>query len=447
MLSAYHYCMARLAAMWYGFPSRRMVVIGVTGTKGKTTAANFIWAVLEAAGKPAGLLSTAVIRIHDRQMLNPYHMTMPAPFTLQRFLREMADEGCTYCVVETTSEGLAQWRHAGIWYDFAVLTNLSPEHIDSHGSFEAYRAAKGKLFASLMKHPQKRVEGEEVPRIALLNNDSEHRDFFLRFPVEHVATFGLGRGPSPRWDSGEAGQSGLLPRGGGADYVAEDIAPGLRGVTFRVKGTHYALHMLGEFNVRNALPAIAIGEMLGISPATIAQGLASLHTIPGRMETIDEEQSFGVIVDYAHEGVSMEAALTTARRLVKKGKRVIVLLGAEGGGRDKAKRPLMGECAGRLADYVVVTNVDPYDDDPGEIIEDIVEAAEAAGKVRGKNVFAIEDRREGIRKALSLAEKGDMVCITGKGAEQSIIIKGECALWDDRLVVREELRRLLGVEE
>lgn len=418
LLSLYHYAQARAAAMWYGFPSRQMVVIGVTGTKGKTTAANFIWAVLEAAGKRTGLLSTAIIRIHDRQMLNPYHMTMPAPFTLQRFLREMADEGCTYCVIETTSEGLAQWRHSGIWYDFAVLTNLSPEHIDSHGSLEAYRAAKGKLFASLMKHPQKRVEGEEVPRIALLNNDSEHRDFFLRFPVEHVATFGIGRG---------------------ADYVAEDIAPGVHGATFRVKGTHYALHTLGEFNVRNALPAIAIGEMLDISPATIAQGLSSLHTIPGRMETIDEEQSFGVIVDYAHEGVSMEAALTTARRLVKKGRRVIVLLGAEGGGRDKAKRPLMGECAGRLADYVVVTNVDPYDDDPGEIIENIVEAAEAAGKVRGRNVFAIEDRREGIRKALSLAEKGDIVCITGKGAEQSIIIKGECALWDDRLVVREEL--------
>ena len=426
LLSLYHYAQARTAAAWYGFPSRRMVVIGVTGTKGKTTTANFIWAVLEAAGKRAGLLSTAIIRIHDRQMLNPYHMTMPAPFTLQRFLREMADEGCTYCVIETTSEGLAQWRHAGIWYDFAVLTNLSPEHIDSHGSFEAYRAAKGRLFASLMKHPQKRVEGEEVPRIALLNNDSEHRDFFLRFPVEHVATFGLGHG---------------------ADYVAEEIAPGSHGATFRVKGAHYVLHVLGEFNVRNALPAIAIGEMLDISPETIAQGLASLHTIPGRMEMIDEEQSFGVIVDYAHERVSMEAALTAARQLVRKGKKVIVLLGAEGGGRDKAKRPQMGECAGRLADYVVVTNVDPYDDDPGEIIEGIVEAAEAAGKMRGKNVFAIEDRREGIRKALSLAEKGDIVLITGKGAEQSIIIKGECALWDDRLVVREELGRLLGTDE
>ncbi|MBI2623132.1 MAG: UDP-N-acetylmuramoyl-L-alanyl-D-glutamate--2,6-diaminopimelate ligase [Candidatus Liptonbacteria bacterium] len=422
VLSAYHYIIARLAAAWYGFPSRQLVVIGVTGTKGKTTTANFIWAVLEAGGKSTGLVSTALFRIHDRQMLNPYHMTMPAPFTLQQFLREMADEGCTHCVLETTSEGLAQWRHVGIWYDIAVLTNITSEHIEAHGGFEAYRAAKGKLFTSLMQHPQKRVDGEEVPRVALLNNDSEHRDFFLRFPVEHVATFGLKRG---------------------ADYVAEDVVVRPQGATFRVKGAHYALRVAGAFNVQNALPAVAIGEMLGISPATIAEGLASLRVVPGRMEEIEEKQAFTAIVDYAHEAVSMEAALTAARQLAKRGGKLIALLGAEGGGRDEAKRPAMGECAGRFADYVVVSNVDPYDDPPGEIIEDIARAVEDAGKTREKNLFCIEDRREGIRKALSLAGKGDVVLITGKGAEQSMIIKGEKIPWDDRMVVREEMGVIL----
>ncbi|MBI3114760.1 MAG: UDP-N-acetylmuramoyl-L-alanyl-D-glutamate--2,6-diaminopimelate ligase, partial [Candidatus Harrisonbacteria bacterium] len=229
----------------------------------------------------------------------------------------------------------------------------------------------------------------------------------------------------------------------GADYVAEDVVVRPQGATFRVKGAHYALRVAGAFNVQNALPAVAIGEMLGISPATIAEGLASLRVVPGRMEEIEEKQAFTAIVDYAHEAVSMEAALTAARQLAKRGGKLIALLGAEGGGRDEAKRPAMGECAGRFADYVVVSNVDPYDDPPGEIIEDIARAVEDAGKTREKNLFCIEDRREGIRKALSLAGKGDVVLITGKGAEQSMIIKGEKIPWDDRMVVREEMGVIL----
>jgi UDP-N-acetylmuramoyl-L-alanyl-D-glutamate--2,6-diaminopimelate ligase len=398
-----------------------MVIIGVTGTKGKTTAANLIWAVLDAGGKRAGLISSALIRIGDRQMLNPFHMTMPGPWTLQRLLREMAEEGCTHCVLETTSEGLAQWRHVGLWYDIGVLTNLTPEHLESHGGFEAYRAAKGRLFHSLMRHPRKEVAEEEVPRVALLNNDSEHRDFFLRFPVEHVATFGLSKG---------------------ADYVAENVRGGVRGVAFTLKGKEYTLSLLGEFNVQNALPAVAVGEMLGIPPEAIARGLASLLIVPGRMEEVDEGQPFRVLVDYAHEPASMEVLLRTARGFVRKDKRVIILFGATGGGRDTAKRPVMGKIAGKLADYVVVSTDDPYDDDPKGIIEDIARGAEEAGKVRGRNLLCVEDRREGIRQALSLAGKGDIVLIAGMGAEQSMVVQGKMVPWDDRMVVREELHAM-----
>ncbi|MCR4328785.1 MAG: UDP-N-acetylmuramoyl-L-alanyl-D-glutamate--2,6-diaminopimelate ligase [Patescibacteria group bacterium] len=421
-LSLYHYGMARIAEVRYGFPSRKIVVIGVTGTKGKTTASNFIWAVLTAGGKKTGLLSTAVIRIGDRQMINAYHMTMPGPFTLQRFLKDMVDDGCTHCVIETTSQGLAQWRHVGIWYDVAVFTNLAPrgttEHVEAHGSLEAYRAAKGRLFSALMHHPQKTIEGELVPRIALVNNDSDHKDFFARFPVEHVATFGT----EP-----------------GADYIAENITTDTQGVFFHVHNKQYVLAMLGEFNVMNALPAVALGDILGISSDRIAQGLVSFSFIPGRMEIINEGQEFGVIVDYAHEKVSMETLLVAARGFVRKEKKLIVVLGAEGGGRDKAKRPAMGELAGKLADYVVVSNVDPYDDDPKEIAEDIACAVENAGKIRETTLFVIEDRREGIRKALEIANRGDLVLVTGKGAEQSMIFKEKTMLWDDRMVVREEL--------
>ncbi|MBM3256855.1 MAG: UDP-N-acetylmuramoyl-L-alanyl-D-glutamate--2,6-diaminopimelate ligase [Candidatus Liptonbacteria bacterium] len=422
VLSAYHYLRAFAAAGWYKFPSRGMVVIGVTGTKGKTTAANFLWAVLQAGGKQTGLISTALIRVGDKQMLNPYHMTMPGPFELQKFLRLMVNEGCTHCVIETTSEGLAQWRHIGIWYDVAVFTNLTREHIEAHGSFEAYRAAKGKLFKALTAHPRKIIDGEPIGRMTLINKDAADRDFFLSFPADKVATFGIVEQ--------------------GADYVAASIKSTKDGVSFRVKEAEYHLNIAGEFNVQNALPAVALGEMLGFPTACIAEGLAFLKLIPGRMEEIEEGQSFKVIVDYAHEKVSMEAALTAGRALAGKRGRVIVLLGAEGGGRDKEKRPLMGELAGKLADFVIVSNVDPYDDDPMQIIEDIAQAAEAAGKERDKTLFCIEDRQEGIRKALSLGEKGDVVLITGKGAEQSMIIKGKSIAWDDRLVVREELREM-----
>ncbi len=420
-LSAYHCIKAYYAAAWNKFPSRGMVIVGVTGTKGKTTTANYIWAVFTAGGKRTGLVSTAIIRMGDKQMLNPYHMTMPGPFVLENLLRVMKEEGCTHCVIETTSEGLAQWRHIGIWYDIAVLTNLFPEHIEAHGNFETYRAAKGKLFCSLTHHPRKVIEGEEVDRLAIVNQDIESALFFKKFPSDRVITFGLTSG---------------------SDYRAEEIKSGGGKVTFRIRGVSYELNLLGEFNVENALPAVVLGEIMEFPPETIATGLASLKRVPGRMEIIDEGQKFGVIVDYAHEKMSMEKLLRTGRTYIGKRDKLIVLLGAEGGGRDKRKRPAMGEVAGNLADYIVVSNVDPYDDDPKEIIEDIAKAAEAAGKMREENLFCIEDRREGIRKALSLAKKGDVVLITGKGAEQSMIVKNEKLPWDDRMVVKEELQAL-----
>jgi len=423
LISFYHFCLAFLAAFWYGFPSKKMIVIGVTGTKGKTSAVNFIWSVLNAAGFKTGFIGTANIRIGDIEMLNKYHMTMPGRFILQGFLKKMLETGCEYCIVETTSEGIKQWRHYGIFYDIAIFTNLSPEHLQSHGnSFEKYKAAKGKMFTSLAHSGRKIINGKKIEKIIIANCDNPHAKYYLNFRADKKLTFGLSEG---------------------VDFRAREIKSTPDGLLFLVGANLYNINILGNFNVYNALPAIIIGSLIGISHNKIQEGLKNLKVIPGRMEKIDEGQKFLVFVDYAHEKEGMNAVLDTARDLVKgNGGRVVVLLGAEGGGRDKAKRPALGEISAKKADFVVISNTDPYEDDPKEICEDIAVVAEKFGKIRNKDLFIIEDRREGIRKALSLANKNDVVLITGKGAEQSIIIGGKRYSWDDRVVVREELNKI-----
>ena len=427
LISFYHLMLAFLAALYYGWPSKKMIVIGITGTKGKTSAANFIWAVLMAGGYKTGLIGTANIRIGEVEMLNKYHMTMPGRFILQKTLKQMLHAGCKFCIVETTSEGIKQWRHYGIFYDIAVFTNLTPEHLQAHGGdFQKYKAAKSAMFKTLSKNKRKMINGEEIKKIIIANSDSTHASYYLSFDADKKITYGLNDG----------------------DILAEQIKNTIGGLEFFTGQEKYTLNILGKFNVYNALPAIVIGKIFEISYDKIQEGFKNLKIIPGRMEKIDEGQNFLVFVDYAHEKEGMTAVLETAQDLVKKnGSRVIVLLGAEGGGRDKAKRPILGEIAAKLADYIMISNVDPYEDDPKEICEDIAVAAEnspsGGGKIREQNLFVIEDRREGIKKALYLAQENDVVLITGKGSEQSIVIGGKRYPWDDRVVVREELNKIL----
>jgi len=436
LVSFYHFCLAVLATFYYGFPSKKMVVIGITGTKGKTSAANFIWSVLTAGGYKAGLIGTINIRIGEIEMINKYHMTMPGRFILQKTLKQMLDAGCEYCIVETTSEGIKQWRHYGIFYDLAVFTNLSPEHLQSHGgSFERYKAAKGKIFAALTENSHKIIKGKKIEKIIIANGDNPHADYYLSFQADKKITYGV---------EDVSAFSAKLADSAGKDFSAREIKNTPNGLEFSVKSDRYQINILGRFNVYNALPAIIIGSMLGIGFDKIKEGLKNLKIIPGRMEKIDEGQNFLIFVDYAHEKESMNAALSAAEDLLDKNKgKIIVLLGAQGGGRDRAKRPALGEISAKKADFVIVSNDDSYEDDPKEIAEDIARAAEKFGKTREKNLFVIEDRRKGISKALSLANKNDVVLITGKGAEQSIITGGKHYPWDDRIVVREELNKWL----
>lgn len=390
ILSLYHHTLAALAGLVYGYPSRKLVVIGVTGTKGKTTTAYFIAKILEAAGRTVGMTSTAIMKIGAREWLNPHKQTMLGRFALQRFLRDMVRAGCTHAVIETSSEGILQHRHRGIKYDAAVFTNLTPEHIEAHGSFENYKKAKGELF----RHA----------RIAIVNADDPAASYFLSFPAEKKVTYSI---KENRWPT-------------------------------------LVLKLKGKFNVSNALAAATTAEALGVSRKTILQTLAAIESIPGRMEFIDEGQPFTVVVDYAHEPASFLALFDALADVPHE--RIIHVFGPTGGGRDRSKRPRMGEISAGRADVIIVTTDDPYDDDPEKIAQEVVAGAEEycrKAKIR-RSISFVVDRREAIRHALSVARPRDLVVITGKGSEQAMVVRGKKIPWDDRTVVRETLRQAQG---
>ncbi|MBI4119258.1 MAG: UDP-N-acetylmuramyl-tripeptide synthetase [Parcubacteria group bacterium] len=422
IISAYHWLKAYTAALFYGLPSAKMIIVGVTGTKGKSSTANFIWAGLNSANVKTGLISTANLRIGRREFLNQYHMTMPSPFALQRFLKECLRENCKVAIIEATSEGIKQWRHKGILFDILVFTNLTPEHIEAHGSFEKYRETKQVIFGELSRQGYKSiVPFGHIPKAIIGNADSPEIKNFMKFPADKKITFGI---HTP------------------ADIKAESVEENEGKVSFVVDNAKINLKILGLFNIYNALPALAAARILNLETEKVVRGLEDLRMIPGRMEIIQSKPYF-VVVDYAHEKESITVAINTGRNILGKNGKLILLLGAEGGGRDKTKRKVMGELAGRKADIVVISNVDPYDDDPLEIINGIAEAAIAVGKKDRIDLFRIPDRKEGIACCLRLARPGDVVMITGKGAEQSLVIGNKKIPWDDRVITRQELKKMV----
>ena len=417
----YHKVKASSAALIYGFPATGMLVVGVTGTKGKTSTANYVWSVLNAGGYNTGLISTANFRLGDEEIINPYHMTMPDPFLIQKMLKKMKDSGITSVVVEMTSEGMKQYRHAGIPVDIAIFTNLTPEHLTSHkGDFELYKQAKSALFKAL-NHPKKVIDGKTIERISIANADSEHAEYYLQFPADKKITYGLTRG----------------------DVKATGVIETASGTSFWVDDEQFELSIPAGFNVYNALPALIVGTTLGISLDKIRAGLKKLTLIPGRMEKIDEGQKYSVFVDYAHEPASLGALLTAAHNLKYPDGKIILLFGGQGGGRDPRKRKPMAELAAKRADYVIITNEDPYQDDPQEIVDQIAGYVAEAGKKMNENLFAILERENAIRKALKLASEKDIVLITGKGAETTMMVKSGSIPWDERAIVRKLIHETL----
>ncbi|OGL73309.1 hypothetical protein A3E39_01085 [Candidatus Uhrbacteria bacterium RIFCSPHIGHO2_12_FULL_60_25] len=411
----YHRALSWLAAMWYGHPSRRLIVIGVTGTSGKTTTAYLVAKALEASGAKTGCTTTAFFKVADRTWSNATKMTMVGRFQLQHLLREMADAGCRYAVVETTSQGIMQHRHEHIAYDACVFTNLWPEHIEAHGGFENYKRAKIRLFEYAAFLPPKVLDGQTVPRVEVLNASSKYANDFVIRKFNKVAWYGIG--------NRERGT-------GNRTLVASDIMLSSDHVTFKVDGVSVALRMPGMPNVENALAALATAEALGVSLRDAARALGDVSSLPGRYERIDEGQPWTVIVDFAFEPV----AVTKLYEVVAADRhgRIIHVLGSTGGGRDVSRRPVLGRIAGEKASVVIVTNEDPYDDDPWEIINHVADGAVQAGKQDGHDLYRILDRRDAIRLAMKMAKTGDVVLITGKGSEPVMAVAGGRKIpWSD----------------
>lgn len=423
-----HYLIALFAYWWYGRPARKLIVVGVTGTKGKSTTCRLIASVLEAGGFKVGLLSTVEFQIGEKRMINDKKMTMLGLGQIQKMLREMVQAGCQYVVVETSSEGILQYRHFGLWYDIAVFTNLGTEHSERHGGFENLRSDKGKLFSALTKYPHKILNGKKIEKIIIANTDDENAKYFLSFQADRKIGYGMQTTES-------AGIVGLQ------NFIQGTIKNSSEaGSSFIASKNNYQINLAGVFNVYNALAAVAVGESQNILSEKINIGLKSVNKILGRMEFIDVGQDFKVVVDYAHEPLSLTALFSTLRNIVGPDHKLIAIIGSDGGGRDVKKRPKMGAIAGQLADYVIVTDVNCFDEDPKQIAEMLANGARESGKVDGQNLFIEIDRRKAIKLALSLTKTGDAVAITAKGSEPCIVVaKGNKIPWSDSVVAKEEL--------
>ncbi len=428
----YHFLLGVSANLIYRWPSSKLIVIGVTGTTGKTTTTYLIAQMLRGAGYKVGYTSTAMFSDGNKDWINNKKMTMIGRLFTHRMLRAMVTNGCQYAIVETSSEGIIQYRHRFINYDTLLITCLYPEHIEAHGSFENYKEAKGMLFAHLKdcktkyvdetKHVR-RAEGikklslNRIKKTIIVNGSDEYAPYYADFWAEEKIAF--------------------YPKGGKEEIAFTDDVHKLH-----IDVAHIKHQLLGDFNIQNILAALAVGLAQGIEFKKLAPGLEAVTGVPGRLERIDAGQDFTVIVDYAFEPHAVEKLYETIEAMDHK--RIIHVLGSAGGGRDVARRAVLGRLAGAKADIAIVTDEDPYDENPAAIIEAVAAGARAAGKTPNVDLFTELSRRTAINHAFRLAEAGDIVLITGKGSEQAIVrANGRKESWDDRMVAGEELGALI----
>ena len=414
-----------IAASFYDWPGRKLTVIGVTGTDGKTTTTNLIYQILLAAGKKAGMISTVNAVIGDEVLDTGFHVTTPDAHDVQRYLAQMVDAGLTHIVLETTSHGWSQYRVDACEFDIGVVTNITHEHMDEHGNYENYRAAKARLFTSLEKTSEK-PHGN--PRLGVINRDDlKSFDFLSDFIKVRKLNYGLGEE---------------------ADVRAVDVEYSPSGIHFTAKSKGFAIpvssKLVGAYNVSNCLAALtATVYGLKIKPEVAAQGIAALEGIPGRMERIDLGQNFTAIVDFAHTPNALRVALEAARTMTDK--RVIAVFGSAGL-RDKEKRRMMAEVSAELADLSVLTAEDPRTESLDGILEEMADGARSRGGREGETFWRVPDRGEAIKFALTLARPGDIVLSCGKGHEQSMCFGAREHLWDDRTAMLAALSEFLGLE-
>ncbi len=405
----YHYLMALAAAIVYRFPGRKIFVVMVTGTKGKTSTIELVNAILEEAGHKTAILSTLRFKIGKESEPNKRKMTVPGRFFVQKFLRKAVNDGCRYAVLEMTSEGARQFRHKFIPLDALVFTNLSPEHIESHGSYENYIGAKLSIGKALLRSSKKR-------KILVVNKDDKESERFMAINVPEKYPYSL--------------------------EMARPLTLKEEGLAMTIDGKEISSPLSGEFNAYNILAAATFAKSQGVDISIIKMAIEKFGGIPGRVEKIElpasdpdvKKQDFRVIVDYAHTADSLEKVYE-----VFQSTRKICVLGSTGGGRDKWKRPEMGSIADRHCDHIILTDEDPYDENPEEIVSDIKKG------IARPDCEVIMDRRAAIREALRHAKTGDTVIITGKGTDPYIMgADGLKTPWSDAAVAREELKKVLA---
>lgn len=397
--------LADAADAWYGQPSKQLEVVGITGTDGKTTTSFLAVELLRAGGRRPGLIGTVAADIGDERLLNENRNTTPESLELQELLARMVGAGNDSVVMEATSHGLALDRTRNCRFDVGVVTSVTSEHLDFHGSLEAYRRAKARLI-------------EEAP-LAILNTDDDTYAFFAERARDRVLTYGIDADADLR-------ATELVADAGGSRFTL--VAPDWRGEA--------RTPMPGRFNVSNALAALAIAHVAGVAWPVAVDALARTAGVPGRMERVDAGQPFAVVVDYAHTADSLAKVLRMLRPVTRG--RLIAVFGSAGE-RDPTKRPAMGRVSAELADLTVITDEDPRLEDPRAINEAIADGARAAGAIDGESLLVIDDRREAIARAIGMAGENDVVLLAGKGHETSIFYGTDKLPWDDREVARDAL--------
>jgi len=429
----FHLVQAMLANFMYGFPSRKIKVIGVTGTNGKTTTCQMITRILEEAGYCVAMASTINFKLGSKEWVNATKYTTLSPLVTQKFIQQAVNEECDYVVLETSSHSLDQCRVWGVQYVVAVITNITREHLDYHKTIEKYRQAKSKLF--------------KKAQVAVVNSDMEKPEDFLQFKNKTQLTYSL--------------------QNNQANIFAEDIKLDINSSKFKIKNSKFILNMPGEFNIENTLAAVAACLSQGISLKQSSVALEKITGVAGRLEAIPNDKNLNVMIDYAVTPDSLQKLYQYLTSVKKPDSHIIAVFGSCGE-RDRGKRPLMGEIVSTSADYVIITNEDPYGEDPVQIINEVfsgVVGHEVIGeipnfqfsifnfqsnsndqisnvKTEGVNCWRIFDRREAIGFALKLAKVGDIAIVTGKGAEEMMAIGDQMIEWNDKKVIQEELAKL-----
>lgn len=421
----YHRAQGIAAATVYGFPSMKMRIIGITGTTGKTTTANLLAYILEASGARVGMATTVNIWTGTKKWVNETKMTTLSPFALQGLLRQMANNQCQYAIVETTSHALVQHRTWGIFYDMAVFTNLTHDHLDYHKTFENYKVAKSKLFRELADSLRK----PGMPKISIVNLNDPSAAYFAQFPADQKYYFGIDKVDTPETPD--------------TLIWANNIHEGRQHTYFTLntpKGSiDIKLHLPGKFNVYNALAAASVAFALGIDLQTIQQGIESAWQVPGRMEYVPNDKNLDIIIDYAHTPDGFQKVFE-ALRPIARGK-LIALFGATGN-RDKLKRPILGQIASQFADEIILTEEYPGSEDPQQIIKEILPGIDKTKFTEGKNMHIILERKLAVRRAIISARPNDLILLLAMGA-QTVMVRGNKKIpYNEREAVQQILQSM-----